>query len=75
MFGFNKDKTETLVRLGWANLANDEGVKRLRKFVFTQAQLIERPGRGDRRRGRRPRSDGDAWRPSRPTKRKFRPAA
>jgi hypothetical protein len=44
MFGFNMvDKTETLVRLGWANLANDEGVKRLRKFVFTQAQLIERP--------------------------------
>lgn len=44
MFGFNlKDKTETLVRLGWANLANEEGVTRLRKFVFTEAQLVERP--------------------------------
>lgn len=44
MFGFNlKDKTETLVRLGWANLPNDEGVNRLRKFVFTEAQLVERP--------------------------------
>lgn len=44
MFGFGKtDKTETLVRLGWGNLANDEGVKRLAKFVFTRGVLVEEP--------------------------------
>jgi hypothetical protein len=44
MLGFNKpDKTETLVRLGWANLNDDEGVKRLAKFVFTRGVLVEEP--------------------------------
>lgn len=44
MFGFGKkDKTENLVRLGWANIPNDEGAKRLAKFVFTEPVMIERP--------------------------------
>ena len=38
MFGWNKkDKTENLVRLGWANLPNEIGVKRLAKFVISEA--------------------------------------
>ena len=41
MFGFGrKDKTENLVRLGW-NWNEQEGIKRLAKFVFTQAQMVE----------------------------------
>ena len=44
MFGFNrKDKTDNLNRLGWANLPNDEGAKRLAKFVFTQPVVVEMP--------------------------------
>lgn len=44
MFGFNKvDKTDNLSRLGWANLPNDEGAKKLAKFIFTQAVMIEQP--------------------------------
>lgn len=44
MLGFNRrDKTENLVRLGWANQPNDEGVKKLAKFVYTQPVLIEQP--------------------------------
>lgn len=44
MFGFgNAVKTDNLVRLGWANLQNDEGVARLAKFVFTQPMVIEQP--------------------------------
>ena len=48
MFGFNqRDKTENLSRLGWANpKPGDEpdfGVKRLANFVFTQAVMIEQP--------------------------------
>jgi hypothetical protein len=51
MFGFGKpDKTETLVRMGWATWFNPttkrteedpEGVKKLAKFVFTQAVMVE----------------------------------
>lgn len=51
MFGFgNPDRTETLVRLGWANTYNQdtkqwdasvEGVKKLSKFTFTQAIMVE----------------------------------
>ena len=51
MFGFgNPDKTETLVRLGWAmkfdpavrNFVEDpEGIARLKKFVFTKAVMQE----------------------------------
>lgn len=42
MFGFGRaDKTENLLRLGWVNLPNNEGVDRLRKFVFTDARVIE----------------------------------
>jgi hypothetical protein len=48
MFGFGApDKTEALVRLGWANPGpgddNDAGVKKLAKFVFTQAKVVEEP--------------------------------
>lgn len=42
MFGLgNADKTETLVRLGWAN--DNEGVKKLASFVFTQGVMVEAP--------------------------------
>ena len=51
MFGFGlEDKTETLVRLGWAmkfdpekkNFVEDEeGVKKLARFLFTKAKLVE----------------------------------
>lgn len=51
MFGRNLvDKTNALQRLGWAMAydpdtgtfsANDEGVKKLAKFVFTPAVLVE----------------------------------
>lgn len=51
MFGFNMpDKTETLTRLGWATRydanskqwADDpEGVKKLARFVFTKAVMVE----------------------------------
>lgn len=42
MFGFGRiDKTENLVRLGWANRLDDEGVKWLAKFVFTDAKVVE----------------------------------
>lgn len=42
MFGLGlKDKTDALLRLGWAN--DLEGPGRLAKFVFTEAQLVERP--------------------------------
>jgi hypothetical protein len=50
MLGFNlKDKTETLVRLGWAMkfdgqrgfVDNPEGTKRLSKFVFSRAVMVE----------------------------------
>ena len=44
MLGFGvADKTETLTRLGWANLENDEGAKQLARFVFTQAKVVEEP--------------------------------
>lgn len=48
MFGFGaSDKTEALVRLGWANPGpldeGDAGVKKLALFVFTQAKVIEEP--------------------------------
>lgn len=47
-FGFNRvDKTEALVRQGWANLIpgqeEDWGVKILRNFVFTKAVMVEEP--------------------------------
>lgn len=51
MFGFGlEDKTETLVRLGWAMkydpakktfVENEEGVKHLARFVFTKAVMVE----------------------------------
>jgi len=42
MFGFGrKDKTENLLRLGWSNLPDDEGVRWLAKFVFTDARVVE----------------------------------
>ena len=51
MFGFNNpDKTETLTRLGWATRfdpktrtwADDpDGVKKLARFVFTKAVMVE----------------------------------
>jgi hypothetical protein len=51
MLGFNlKDKTETLVRLGWASKFDDvakrtvedpEGIKKLARFVFTRAVMVE----------------------------------
>jgi len=41
MFGYGrKEKTENLVRLGW-NWNEEEGVKKLAKFVFSQAQVVE----------------------------------
>jgi hypothetical protein len=53
MFGFNQpDKTETLTRLGWAvkydpaikQYADDPaGVKKLAKFIFTRAIMVEAP--------------------------------
>jgi hypothetical protein len=44
MLGFGlADKSDTLTRLGWANMENDEGVKRLARFVFTQAVTVEVP--------------------------------
>lgn len=43
-FGFGlKDKTENLVRLGWANIGGDEGVRRLARFIFTQPVMVEQP--------------------------------
>lgn len=51
MFAFNMpDKTDALVRLGWAMIydpaskrmvENPEGVKRLARFVFTRAVMVE----------------------------------
>ena len=42
MFGLGKmDKSDNLIRLGWANRPNDEGVKWLSKFVFFDAKLVE----------------------------------
>jgi hypothetical protein len=51
MFGYGlKDKSETLVRLGWAMRLNKEtkrfeedptGVQRLSRFVFTRAVMVE----------------------------------
>ncbi len=35
------DKTETLIRLGWAN--TEDGVKKLAAFVFTQGVMVEAP--------------------------------
>lgn len=41
-FGFGMaDKTEALVRQGWAN--SEEGVTRLARFVFTQGVMVEVP--------------------------------
>jgi hypothetical protein len=41
MFGYRQiDKTENLLRLGWANLPDDGGVKRLRKFIFAAAKVV-----------------------------------
>lgn len=43
-FGFGMpDKTEALVRQGWANQPNDAGVFTLAKFVFTQGVMVEVP--------------------------------
>lgn len=45
MFGYGrKDRSENLVRLGWANRVNDEGVKWLAKFIFTEARVVEAEG-------------------------------
>lgn len=47
MLGFGRqDKTETLVRLGWANTRKDkegveEGVRKLANFVFSKAKVVE----------------------------------
>lgn len=42
MFGLgNADKTETLIRAGWAN--NEAGIKNLANFVFTQGVMVEAP--------------------------------
>ena len=53
MFGFNqKDKTDTLQRLGWASQVDrktgkveehPEGVKWLARFAFTKAVMVEAP--------------------------------
>ena len=53
MFGFNQpDKSSVLARLGWAwrpspdgkkFIEDDDGVKRLARFVFTKAVMIEAP--------------------------------
>ena len=43
MFGWNKkDKTPALLRLGWAN-QGDQGVKKLAKFVITEARFEKPP--------------------------------
>lgn len=47
-FGFGQaDKTEALVRQGWANPVPgrdpDEGVRKLANFVFTQGMVVEIP--------------------------------
>src|SRR5882672_2602967 len=57
MFGFNMpDKTETLTRLGWATRLDRDakqwvddpaGVKKLAKFVFTKAVMVEAPIESD----------------------------
>mgnify|MGYP001611055396 FL=1 len=42
MFGLGRqDKTENLVRCGWAN--ETDGVKKLANFVFTQGVMVEAP--------------------------------
>ena len=42
MLGLGReDKTDNLVRLGWAN--DIEGVKKLANFVFTQGVMVEAP--------------------------------
>lgn len=42
MLGLGRqDKTDNLVRLGWANDA--DGVKKLANFVFTQGVMVEAP--------------------------------
>lgn len=52
-FGFqNPDKSEALIRQGWANLTPtdndpDWGAKRLAKFVFTRGVMIEEPVESD----------------------------
>ena len=44
MFGYGKpDKAEALVRLGW-NWDEEVGISKLRKFVFTKAQIVESEG-------------------------------
>lgn len=53
MFGFgNPDKSEALIRQGWANkidpvtkkwVENEEGIKMLAAFVFTQGVMVEVP--------------------------------
>lgn len=35
------DKTETLIRLGWAN--HEDGARKLANFVFTQGIMVEAP--------------------------------
>jgi hypothetical protein len=43
MFGWNKkDKTPTLLRLGWAN-DGERGVKKLAKFVISEAKFEKPP--------------------------------
>lgn len=42
MFGLGReDKTENLVRCGWAN--DENGVEKLANFVFTKGVLVEAP--------------------------------
>lgn len=42
MLGLGRqDKTDNLVRLGWAN--DPDGVKKLAAFVFTQGVMVEAP--------------------------------
>ena len=42
MFGLGRaDKTENLVRAGWANTS--DGVQKLARFVFTEGVMVERP--------------------------------
>lgn len=42
MFGYgDPDKTETLIRLGWANEANDAGARKLANFIFTRGVMVE----------------------------------
>ena len=44
MFGLGlTDKSETLIRAGWANEPNGAGVKKLANFVFTQGVMVEAP--------------------------------